>query len=153
MEEFNTLPGYQVLIYSLVRTPMKTIVRLKGLFIAITCTSALSLMLTDSFAAPSSTDLLSGVRDTMYITKAQTNRKYKVRMYPNADHNVLFFSASGQNGKVYQLYLFDLDGHLAKQTHIRNKETTVLTNIVKGSYTFEVFSDDERIENGVLTIK
>ena len=132
---------------------MKTTVPLKGLFIAFIFATAFTLLSADALAAPYSTGILSGVRDTMYITKAQTNKKYKVRMYPNADNNVLFFSASGQNGKVYQLYLFDLDGHLTKQTHIRNKETTVLTNIVKGNYTFEVFSDDERIQNGLLTIK
>jgi hypothetical protein len=132
---------------------MKTIVPLKRILIAFILTAAVLLLLLDSFAAPLSTGAPSGVRDTIYITKAQTNKKYKVRMYPNAQHNVLFFSASGQSGKVYQLYLFDLDGKLFKQTHIRNKETTVLTNIVKGNYTFEVFSDDERIENGVLTIK
>jgi len=74
-------------------------------------------------------------------------------MYPNADQTVLFFSVSGEPGRVYQLYLFDLDGKLTKQTQIRNKETTVLTNIVKGNYTFEIFSDDERIENGQLIIK
>ena len=74
-------------------------------------------------------------------------------MYPNADHRVLFFSATGEPGRVYQLYLFDMDGKLSKQIQIRNKETTVLTNIVKGYYLFEVFSDDERIENGQLVIK
>jgi hypothetical protein len=132
---------------------MKTIVPLKRILTALIITAALVLLLTYSFGAPRSTGVFSGVQDTILITKAQTNKKYKVRMYPNAQHTVLFFSASGQSGKVYQLYLFDLDGRLTKQTHIKNKETTVLTNIIKGSYTFEVFSDDERIENGLLTIK
>jgi hypothetical protein len=132
---------------------MKTIVPLKRILTALIITAALVLLLTYSFGAPRSTEAFSGVQDTILITKAQTNKKYKVRMYPNAQHTVLFFSASGQSGKVYQLYLFDLDGRLTKQTHIKNKETTVLTNITKGNYTFEVFSDDERIENGLLTIK
>lgn len=94
-----------------------------------------------------------GTRDTILISKTQTSKKHKVRLYPNADHRVLFFSASGEPGRVYQLYLFDMDGKLSKQIQIRNKETTVLTNIVKGSYLFEVFSDDERIENGQLEIR
>ena len=132
---------------------MKTIVPLKRILTVFILSSALTLLNKDSFGAPCSPGASAGVRDTILISKAQTNKKYKVRMYPNAQHTVLFFSASGQTGKVYQLYLFDLDGRLTKQTHIRNKETTVLTNIVKGNYTFEVFSDDERIENGVLTIK
>lgn len=95
----------------------------------------------------------SGVRDTIFINKTQTSKKHKIRLYPNADNNVLFFSASGEAGRVYQLFLFDMDGKLSKQIQIRNKETTVLTNIIKGNYLFEVFSDDERIENGQLVIR
>ena len=131
---------------------MKTIVPLKGILIAL-LTLAVVLLLSFSLFAANSNRVTTPNRDTIEIIKAQTNKKYRVRIYPNAQHTVIFFSASGQNGKVYQLYLFDLDGKLTKQTHIRNKETTVLTNIVKGNYTFEVFSDDERIENGVVTIK
>jgi hypothetical protein len=132
---------------------MKTIVPLKRILIVLVVTAVIVLLALDSFAATRPFQVASGVRDTMYISKTQSNKRYKVRMYPNAQHNVLFFSASGQNGKVYQLYLFDVDGRLSRQTHIKNKETTVITNIVKGYYTFEVFSDDERIENGLLTIK
>jgi hypothetical protein len=63
------------------------------------------------------------------------------------------FSANGEDGKVYQLFLFDMDGRLVNQTHIRNKETTVLTNISEGNFLFEVFTDDERIENGQLMVR
>ena len=65
----------------------------------------------------------------------------------------LFFSATGEEGKVYQLYLFDMDGRLVSQTRIRSRETTVLTNISEGNFLFEVFTDDERIENGQLTVR
>jgi hypothetical protein len=91
--------------------------------------------------------------DTIVINKAQTSKKYKIKMFPSATGEVMFFTASGEQGKVYQLYLFDLDGKLVKQTQIRNKETTLLTNFLKGSYTFEVFSDDEKIENGTVEVR
>ncbi len=91
-------------------------------------------------------------RDTIVISKALVSKKYKVKIFPSATHEVIFFTASGEAGKVYQLFLFDLDGKLVKQTQIRNKETTLLTNFLKGSYTYEVFSDDERIENGTLEV-
>jgi hypothetical protein len=91
--------------------------------------------------------------DTMLINKAQTSKKYKIKMFPGATGEVLFFTASGEQGKVYQLYLFDLDGKLVKQTQIRNRETTLLTNFLKGSYTFEVFSDEEKIEDGTLEVR
>jgi hypothetical protein len=92
-------------------------------------------------------------KDSIIVTKTQTNKKYKVKLYTNASSEVLFFSASGEDGKVYQFYLFDMDGKLAKQTQIRNRETTLISKIEKGTYLFEVFSDDERIENGNLTVK
>jgi hypothetical protein len=91
--------------------------------------------------------------NSMVVQKAMRSKKYKIKLFPSATQEVLFFNAAGSDGKVYQLYLFDLDGNLVKQTQIRNRETTMLTNFAKGDYTFEVFSDDERIENGVLAIR
>ena len=91
--------------------------------------------------------------DTILVQKQITSRKYKIKLYPNANHEVLFFSARGNEAKVYQLFLFDMDGRLVKQVNIKNKQTTVLDNIEKGNYLFEVFSDDERIENGQVTIR
>jgi hypothetical protein len=90
---------------------------------------------------------------SIQVSKSQSSKKYKIRLYPDARQQVLFFSANGEDGKVYQLFLFDMDGRLVTQTHIRNKETTVLTNISEGNFLFEVFTDDERIENGQLTVR
>lgn len=115
-------------------------------------------MLLSSFNSPASSTFSSSgtasiLRDTILVQKMQVSKKIKIRLYPNANHEVLFFSASGENGRVYQLYLFDLDGKLVKQVNIRNKQITVLNRIEKGSYLFEVFSDDERIENGQVIVK
>jgi hypothetical protein len=90
---------------------------------------------------------------SIQVSKSQTSKKHKIRLYPDARQQVLFFSANGEDGKVYQLYLFDMDGRLVNQAQIRNKETTVLTTISEGNYLFEVFTDDERIENGQLTVR
>lgn len=133
---------------------MKTIIpsrKFKALLIPA-ATAVLVILSADSFAGetPSRT---APFRDTILVNKTLSSKKHKIRLYPNADHEVLFFSAAGEPGKVYQLYLFDMDGKLTKQIQIRNRETTVLANIVKGSYVFEVFSDDERIENGHIEIK
>ena len=90
---------------------------------------------------------------SIQVSKAQSSKKIKIRLYPDARQQVLFFSANGQDGKVYQLFLFDMDGRLVSQTNIRNRETTVLTNITEGNFLFEVFTDDERIENGQVTVR
>ena len=133
------------------KTPVPLRKKLHVFFMSATI-AALLCSVESSFAGNSPVPS-SGVRDTILISKSQSSKKHKIRLYPNADHRVLFFSANGEPGRVYQLYLFDMDGKLSKQIQIRNKETTVLTNIVKGNYLFEVFSDDERIENGQLVIK
>lgn len=90
---------------------------------------------------------------SIQVSKSQISKKNKIRLYPDARQQVLFFSAIGEEGKVYQLFLFDMDGRLVSQTRIRNRETTVLTNISEGNFLFEVFTDDERIENGQLTVR
>jgi len=95
----------------------------------------------------------AGEKDTIVISKSQTSKKYKIKIYPSATNEVLFFSASGESGKVYQLYVFDMDGKLIKQTQIRNKETTLLAHFGKGNYMFDVFSDDEKIENGTMVVR
>lgn len=95
--------------------------------------------------------------DTILVQKQTISKKYKIKLYPSASHEVLFFSASGPtsdaDGKVYQLYIFDMEGNLVKQANIRNKQTTVLNNIEKGNFMFEIFSNDERIENGQLIVR
>ncbi len=95
-------------------------------------------------------------KDTIYsilVNKIPGNKKYKIRLYPDAKRQVLFFSANGEEKKVYQLYMFDLDGKLVNQASIRNRETTVLANLSEGYYLFEVFSNDQRIVNGQLNVK
>ncbi len=90
---------------------------------------------------------------SIQVSKSLSSKKHKIRLYPDARQQVLFFSATGKDGKVYQLFLFDMDGRLVSQTQIRSRETTVLTNISEGNFLFEVFTDDERIENGQLMVR
>lgn len=97
-----------------------------------------------------------GSPDTIHsiqVNKSLVSKKNKIRLFPDARQQVLFFSANGEDKRVYQLYLFDMDGRLVNQASIRNKETTVLTSLSEGNYLFEIFTDDERIENGHLVVR
>ena len=116
--------------------------------------SMLLFVAMQSFAFPSEQKRISKAYyyDSIVVEKQSISRKYKIRLYPNANQQVLFFSASGELGKVFQLFLFDVNGKLVKQANIKNKETTVINNIDRGVYLFEVFSDDERIENGKIFV-
>jgi hypothetical protein len=90
---------------------------------------------------------------SIQVSKSQKNKKSKIKLYPDARQEVLFFSVNGEDRKVYQLYLFDMDGKVVNQAVIRNRETTVLTNIPEGNYLYQVFSDDERIDDGQVSVK
>jgi hypothetical protein len=92
--------------------------------------------------------------DTILVQKQTTSKKHRIKLFQNDDQSTLFFSVvRGLEGKVYQLFLFDITGNLVTQANIKSKQTTVIDNIEKGSYLFEVFSDDERIENGQVIIR
>ncbi len=93
------------------------------------------------------------LHDSIRVEKSQISRIHKIRLFPNVTKEVLFFTAEGEEGKVYQLFVFDIEGKLSKQTQVRNRETTLLGRFEKGIYLYEVFSNDDRIENGSITIK
>lgn len=131
---------------------MKTFVPVKKHTLFVTVT----LLLVNCMFAPlqsfaGSPSPLHG-NDTIEVQKQQVSKKYKVRLYPDAANEVLFFSASGHSGKVYQLFMFDMGGRLVKQVNIKNKQITILNQIDKGNYLFEVFSDDTRIGNGQVIV-
>ncbi len=134
---------------------MKTIVHARHFTRPVVYTSfAIFLFMTMAqAAAKANTKPTALYKDSIVVNKLLTSKKYKIKIYPGATHEVLFFNVTGDEGKVYQFYIFDLDGNMVKQTQIRNKQTTMIGNFSKGCYTFEVFSDDEHIENGTLTIK
>ena len=91
--------------------------------------------------------------DTIFIQKNNMVKSHRISLYPDANQKVVFFSVRGEEGEVYQLYVFDIDGRLVKQAESRNKERIVVKGIKKGSYLFEVFSDDKRIGNGQIAIR
>lgn len=135
---------------------MKTIVPLRKLIATRVPILGLAFLLLGSIQSQANNNLpgpFSSQRDTITIQKDTKSKKHKIKLYPNASHQVLFFSANGEQGRVYQFYLFDMEGKLVKQANIRNNQTTVLNKIEKGNYLFEVFSDDERIENGMVKVR
>lgn len=116
---------------------------------------AVSLILTAtqvSAAQQPASKLAVSATDTIVVQKKLTSKKHKVKLFPNAKHEALFFNAEGQEGRVYQFYLFNVEGKLVKQANIKNNQTTIVRDLEKGRYLFEVFSDDERIENGQVIV-
>lgn len=90
--------------------------------------------------------------DTIIIERKIISKSHKIKIYSDAKQEVLFFSAQGGHARTYQFYLFDIDGKLLRQLSIKNKNITLLENMEKGNYQFEVFSNDERIEAGHVSV-
>jgi hypothetical protein len=92
-------------------------------------------------------------KDSILIKMHTGTKADKVRIFTDVSHEALFFSASGEPGKLFQLFMFDMDGRLARQAQVLSTKTTVLTGLEKGNYLIEVFSNDERIVSGTLIKK
>ena len=91
--------------------------------------------------------------DTIVISKLSENKNYTIQMSTNAVLHQLVISAGPEQKKTYRFYMFDIDGNLKAEATILSNQKTSLVNIPKGNYVFEILSDDERIENGELTVK
>jgi len=117
------------------------------------------LLTTAVHHAGSAADLLgkplpeTPANDSIFIFKQAIDRSSRILLYPDASQKVVFFSVKGTEGKAYELFLFDLDGRLISQTEVRNRQTTVLKELEKGVYLFDVFSDDVKIANGQMTVR
>jgi hypothetical protein len=87
------------------------------------------------------------------ITKNLNSKKHRIRLFTASDAKTILFTADGVDGKHYTLFVFDLDGKLVTQSVIRNHETSILPVISTGGYLYEVFVEDQKVENGQLTVK
>ncbi len=90
--------------------------------------------------------------DTIIINKTTNNTAHNINLYTNASQKVLFFNASGKEGTVYHLLLFRKD-KLVKQTRILSRQTAIVNKPEKGNYYFEVFTGDDRIGSGTITVQ
>lgn len=87
------------------------------------------------------------------ITKNLNSKKHRIKLFTASDAKTILFTADGVDGKHYTLFVFDLDGKLVTQSVIRNHETGILPVISAGGYLYEVFVEDQKVENGQLTVK
>jgi len=132
---------------------MKTPIPVTTVPLHLALLTAFAMMASSTSAKLSGDKPLIRESDSIFVQKQITSKKSSIRLYPDANHQVLFFSASGVENKHYQLYLFDVEGKLLKQIDIKNKQTTLINKIEKGTYLFEVFCDDARIENGQVVVR
>ena len=91
--------------------------------------------------------------DSIMVRILQSKKPPVFELYPDVSQAVLLFTAKGEKGKLYQLFLFNIDGKLIRQTQIHSKETSLVAGLEKGDYLFEVLSNDDRIGNGNIAVR
>ncbi|MEI6946239.1 T9SS type A sorting domain-containing protein [Paraflavisolibacter sp. H34] len=55
--------------------------------------------------------------------------------------------------KLLFFYVFDLDGRLVHHSLLKGKQKKTITGLPKGLYTYDVFENNESIEQGRIAIK
>jgi hypothetical protein len=85
------------------------------------------------------------------IDTASRIGKNAVKIYPNPSYGKL--SVSANTSSTLHFYIFDLEGTLVFQAVLNNKERKSVDNLKKGTYLYNVFENDESIEEGKIVIK
>src|ERR1039457_1239480 len=132
---------------------MKKNIPVKQMILSLSCGMMVLLFTLPAF---SSKEKPSGISKTstadhsysIVISKLFENKNYNIEMRTNSSLHQLLITAGPQQNKTYRFYLFDIDGKLKAQANIHSNEKAAFVNIAKGNYFFEIFSNDERIENG-----
>lgn len=83
--------------------------------------------------------------------KAWTTKDNVVNVSPNPSYTGQI-SISSKTDQTLHFYIFDLEGTLIYQTVLKTKEKKA-TSLTKGTYMYNVFANDESIEEGKLSIK
>ena len=77
--------------------------------------------------------------------------KNNVRLHPNPSPNGTITVNSTVNESLH-FYVFDLEGTLLHRITLKGKEQKTIKNLERGTYTYDVFKNDESIEQGKIIV-
>jgi hypothetical protein len=69
------------------------------------------------------------------------------------DKNILVNVKSTKNNNKTQFYMFNISGELVKEYNINGSQKIIISQLPKGIYLYEFFSNDERLKNGEIELK
>ena len=75
-----------------------------------------------------------------------------IKLYPNPTTNGTI-KVSAVNKVELFFYVFDIEGSLISQKILKDKRLHTITNLKKGVYLYDVFNNDESIEQGKIIVK
>jgi hypothetical protein len=91
-----------------------------------------------------------GDKDSLETTRVLV-RKNAIRLFSSPAKGRV--KVHSNLGSVLHFYIFDLDGVMIYQAELKGKEQRTVENLEKGTYVYNVFENDESIEEGKITIK
>jgi len=113
----------------------------------------LSMVSFSAITSPLKTNKSFLVQDNFYDSSNadKVTVKYKVRLRPNPSPTGTVIINSTSNEPLH-FYVFDLEGTLLHRLVLKPKEQRTITNLEKGTYTYDVFKNDESIEQGKIIV-
>jgi hypothetical protein len=93
----------------------------------------------------------NNLSDSPEVKKKIRIKKNVVKIYPNPSFGRINISAT--TTQPLHFYIFDLEGTLIYQAVLKNKDRKNIDNLKKGTYMYDVFENDESIEEGKIIVK
>ena len=90
--------------------------------------------------------------DSLFIKPYFVGKKNVVRLYPNPTFDGSIYITAHTETELH-FYIFDVDGVLLYRTTLKGDEKRHIPDLRKGVYTYDVFENDESIEQGSITVK
>ena len=90
--------------------------------------------------------------DPVSFSKRITSKKNAIKIYPNPTRNGSITVSSVSSDSLY-FYIFDLEGVLVSRLILKAKEKKTIHDLKKGIYLYDVFHEDESIEQGKIIVK
>ena len=78
-------------------------------------------------------------------------KKNTIKLYPNPSPDGRI-TVNSTISEPLHFYVFDLEGTLLHRIALKGKEQRKITNLKKGTYTYDVFKNDESIEQGKIIV-
>ena len=113
----------------------------------------LSLVSISAITSPGKTNRSFSVQNNFSNSlKVKTGvSKNNVRLYPNPSPNGTITVNSTVKESLH-FYVFDLEGTLLHRITLKGKEQKTIKNLERGTYTYDVFKNDESIEQGKIIV-
>lgn len=90
--------------------------------------------------------------DSLFVKPYTVSKKNVVKLFPNPSTDG-YVTVSSETEEEVHLYIFDLEATMLYRVTLTNKEKRAVPKLKKGTYTYDVFKNDESIEQGQIIVK